>query len=78
VVCIYRLLKRKQNLFGVGHAAKFSFWKLSKKYNRTLQVGVAFENFPTTHRNFPNHVGACMATGTQKTKITLYWMDGDH
>jgi hypothetical protein len=52
--------------------------KLSKKYNRTLQAGVAFENFPTLHGNFSNHGGACMATHTQKTKTTLYWMNGDH
>jgi hypothetical protein len=52
--------------------------ELFKKNNRTLQAGVAFENFPTTRGNFPKHVGACMATRTQKTKTTLYWMDGDH
>jgi hypothetical protein len=43
-----------------------------------VHAGLAFENIPTTHGNFPKLVGACMATCTQKTKTTLYWMDGDH
>jgi hypothetical protein len=50
------------------------FWKLFKKYNRILQAGVAFENIPTTHGNFPTYVGACMATGTQKTKTRMHGM----
>jgi hypothetical protein len=41
-----------------------------------VHADLAFENIPTTHGNFPKLVGACMAICTQKTKITLYWMDG--
>jgi hypothetical protein len=55
-----------------------AFENFPKSTIRTLQAGVAFENFPTTHGNFPKHIGARMATRTQKTKTTLYWMDGDH
>jgi hypothetical protein len=55
-----------------------AFGNFPKSTIGQVQAVVAFENFPRTHGNFPNLVGACMATGTQKTKTTLYWMDGDH
>jgi hypothetical protein len=60
--------KKKRKPVCCRACGKWIFWKLFRKYNSTLQAGVAFENFPTTHENFPKHVGACMPTRTQKTK----------